>query len=526
MINIKELKINVVDNSIETLYKLLCKKLNIKKEDIKELNIIRESIDARRDVYIVYEVDLEVNNEIEIIKRNIKGVTLAPSRNYEFIPSGTNNLINRPVIVGSGPAGLFSAYSLCLQGFKPLIIERGKKIEERINDVNNFWETSRLDVNSNVCFGEGGAGTFSDGKLNTLNKDQNNRGRMVMETFIECGAPSNILYKHNPHIGTNLLREVIINLRNKIIKLGGEFRYNTCLTNLVIKDNEIKGIIVNNNEEIETNCLVLAIGHSARDTYHMLNDNKLLMESKPFAVGVRIMHNQNLIDKNQLGRTDIERSSYKLTYKSSTGRGVYSFCMCPGGYVVNASSENNMTVINGMSNYKRDSGTSNSAIIATVNNKDFGDNVFSGMEFQRKLEKNTYKVGNGNIPVQLYKDFKSNTLSTSFKSVKPIFKGNYTFANINEILPKSISDSIKEGIDYFDTKIKGFASDDTVIAAVEARTSSPIRIVRDDNFESNIKGIYPIGEGAGYAGGITSAAVDGIKTFEKIVSKFIEEEVL
>ena len=307
-------------------------------------------------------------------------------------------------------------------------------------------------------------------------------------------------------------------MRDDIINNGGVFHYNTCLTDIDIKDKSIVGIIVNDNEYIACNTLVLALGHSARDTFKMLYDKGINMESKPFAVGVRIMHNQSLIDNNQLGRTDIERSSYKLTYKSSSGRGVYSFCMCPGGYVVNASSEDSMTVINGMSNYKRDSGIANSAIIATVNNKDFGDNVFSGMEFQRKLEVITYKVGNGNIPVQLYKDFKNNKVSTSFKSVKPIFKGNYTFANINEILPKSISDSLKEGIDYFDTKIKGFASDDAVIAAVEARTSSPIRIIRDDNFESNIKGIYPIGEGAGYAGGITSAAVDGIRTFEKIVS--------
>ena len=522
MINIKELKINVVDNSIETLYKLLCKKLNIKKEDIKELNIIRESIDARRDVYIVYEVDLEVNNEIEIIKRNIKGVTLAPSRNYEFIPSGTNNLINRPVIVGSGPAGLFSAYSLCLQGFKPLIIERGKKIEERVNDVNNFWETSKLDINSNVCFGEGGAGTFSDGKLNTLNKDQNNRGRMVMETFIECGAPSNILYKHNPHIGTNLLREVIINLRNKIIKLGGEFRYNTCLTNLVIKDNEIKGIIVNNNEEIETNCLVLAIGHSARDTYHMLNNNKLLMESKPFAVGLRVQHPQELINNNQYGKYAkyLDNASYKLTYKASNNKGVYSFCMCPGGYVVNSSTEDGLLCINGMSNHERDSGIANSAIIVTVNNNDYGNNLFDGLEYQRDLERSAYKLGNGNIPIQLLGDYLENKDSIKLGSIDPRFKGNYSYANLNKLFSESINKSLHESFEYFDKKIKGFNNYDAVLAGVEARTSSAIRINRDDNFMSNIKGIYPAGEGAGYSGGITTSAIDGVKVAEAIGNYF------
>ena len=522
MINIKQLKLNVIDNNIDNLYKRIEKKLNIKKSDIKELNIIRESIDARRDVLIVYEVDIDINNEDNILKRNIKDVSLAPNRNYEFNGIGNHELINRPVIIGSGPAGLFCAYNLCLQGFKPLIIERGKKVEERIIDVNNFWNTNKLNINSNVSFGEGGAGTFSDGKLNTLVKDENNRGRMVMKTFIECGAPTDILYNHHPHIGTDLLREVIINLRNKIIILGGEFRYSTQLTNLIINDNEVCGIIVNNKEEIKTNCVVLAIGHSARDTFYMLNENKLSMESKPFAVGLRVQHPQELINNNQYGKYSkyLDNASYKLTYKASNNRGVYSFCMCPGGFVVNASSEDGMLAINGMSNYKRDSGIANSAIIVTINNNDYGNNLFSGLEYQRELEKNAYKLGNGNIPIQLLGDYLNNKESNKLGTIKPMFKGNYTFTNLNELFNESINNSLHEAFPYFDRKIKGFNNKDCILAGIESRTSSPIRIIRDDNFMSNIKGIYPCGEGAGYAGGITSASIDGIKVSEAIGNYF------
>ena len=522
MINIKQLKLNVVDNNIDNLYKLIEKKLKIKKEDIKKLNIIRESIDARKDVLIVYEVDIDVNNEELFLKRNIKDVSLAPNRNYEFKGTGEHPLINRPVIVGSGPAGLFCAYNLCLQGFKPLIIERGKKIEERIIDVNNFWETNKLNINSNVSFGEGGAGTFSDGKLNTLVKDENNRGRMVMETFIECGAPTDILYNHHPHIGTDLLRNVIINLRNKIISLGGEFRYNTCLTNLIIKDNSISGIIVNNNEEIKTNCVVLAIGHSARDTFYMLNDNKINMESKPFAIGVRIQHPQKLINDNQYGKYAkyLDNASYKLTYKASNNRGVYSFCMCPGGYVVNASTEENKLCINGMSNYNRDSGIANSAIIVTIDKNDYGDNLFSGLEYQRELEKKAYNLGSGNIPIQLLGDYLNNKDSNEIKSIKPMFKGNYQFANLNKLFSNDINKSLHEAFPHFDKKIKGFNNYDAVLSGIEARTSSPIRIIRNNDFMSNIKGIYPCGEGAGYAGGITSASIDGIKVSEAICNYY------
>jgi uncharacterized FAD-dependent dehydrogenase len=527
MINIKNIKINLLNNNYDELKNKIINRLKINKEDLLEIKIIRESIDARdkNNIMIVYEVDINVKNENIILKKKYKDVSVAPNRCYKFISTGTNELINRPIIVGSGPAGLFCAYNLVCMGYKPLIIERGKCIEERVNDVNIFFETNKLNSESNISFGEGGAGTFSDGKLNTLIKDINNRGRMVMETFIDCGAPKNILYSNHPHIGTDLLRSVIVNLRNKIISMGGEFRFNTKLTNLIIENNCLKGIVVNDNIEIDTNCLVLAIGHSARDTIYMLNDNKLDMESKPFAVGVRIQHKQKFINESQYGKYAkyLDNASYKLTYKASNNKGVYSFCMCPGGYVINASSEENHLVVNGMSNHNRDSENSNSAIIVTVNKDDYGDNLFDGIKFQKKLEKCAYSLGNGNIPIQLLGDYLNNRESNSFKSINPIFMGKYTFANLNKLFSDDINKSLHESFAYFDKKIKGFNNPDCILAGVESRTSSPIRIIRDENLESNIKGIYPCGEGCGYAGGITSAAIDGIKVSECIGAYFRKE---
>ena len=518
MIRIRQIKVGI---DTDDLREKVVKRLKVNSSDIKDIKINKRSIDARYkpDLYYIYEVDVIINNEEYILSKNRdKDIFKTPCNSYKFKVNSIDEN-KKIVVVGSGPAGLFVSYMLTLNGYKVDIIERGEKVEDRISTVNKFWGEGVLNTESNVQFGEGGAGTFSDGKLNTLVKDKYGRIKKVLEVFVKCGAPEEIMYDSKPHIGTDILVEVVKNMRELIISNGGVFHYNTCLTDIDIKDNKVIGITVNNEYYISCNTLVLALGHSARDTFKMLYNKSINMESKPFAVGIRIMHNQRMIDNAQLGRCDLGAQSYKLTYKSKSGRGVYTFCMCPGGYIVNASSEPNMTAINGMSNYKRDSGIANSAIIVTVNNKDFGYDVFSGMEFQRKLESATYKLGNGLIPIQLYKDYKNNKLSTKFKSIKPIFKGNYKFSNINEIFPSSINDAIKEGIDFFNTKIKGFNSDDVVLAAVESRTSSPIRIIRDEKFESNIKGIYPIGEGAGYAGGITSAAVDGIKTFEKIVGK-------
>ncbi len=513
MLRVSNLKVDVKSNDI--IYSLT-KKLNVKKEDIINYSIHKKSIDARGAVIFVYEIDVNLKNESKI--RFSKDIKKAKKEEYIFndFKCSKNKKI---VIVGSGPAGLFCAYELAKNGYKPIIIERGEKIEERIKSVNKFWDSGILNENSNIQFGEGGAGTFSDGKLTTGIKDKNNRINEVLDTFVMFGAPEEIKYLNLPHIGTDNLRMVIKNMREKIIELGGKFLFNTLLTNVEIDNNHIKNIIVNNNEKIECDYLVLALGHSARETFKMLYENGLNMQNKPFAVGFRVCHNQDMIDDNQYGayKEYLPHSSYKLTYNTPE-KSVYSFCMCPGGYIVNASSQKDHLVVNGMSNYDRESGTSNSAIVFTINEKDYGYNLFDGMYFQERIEKEAYNLCDGKVPIQKYIDFKNNSKTVSLGNINPNIKGEYELSNLNSLFDKKINNLIIDSMEYFSYKIRGFDGDDTVMCAVESRTSSPIRIIRDENMESNIKGIYPIGEGAGYAGGITSAAVDGIKAFEKIVS--------
>lgn len=520
MIRVRQVKVNIDNNSKENIKKCTANKLNIKIEDISNLKIIKESIDARKEVSYIYEVEIETNLEKNLLKN--KDVYVSKDETYKFEITGTKHMKERPIIVGSGPAGLFSAYLLSQNGYKPIIIERGEKVEDRVKTIENFWETGKLKKNSNVQFGEGGAGTFSDGKLNTLVKDKNYRMKKVFEIFVECGASSNILYKNKPHIGTDLLRNVIINMRNKIIDMGGTFYYNSCLTNIIIDNKKVKEIVINNKEKMKCETLILALGHSARDTFNMLYEKGINIISKPFAVGVRIEHKQDTINKSQYGKYSkyLPNADYKLTHTCADGRGVYSFCMCPGGFVVNASSEENYLVINGMSNHNRNEANANSAIVVQVSNKDFGNNIFDGMNFQKLLEEKAYNICNGSIPVQLFSDYENNIISKKFKSVKPIFKGNYKFANINDIFPEFINKDLKEAINYFNNKIDGFNNGDAIIAGVETRTSSPIRIVRDDSGMSNIYGIYPIGEGAGYSGGITTSAMDGIKVAELIAKVY------
>ena len=522
MIRLRQIKVKIdKDNLLEKC----AKKLKIDVCNIKEYKINKRSLDARKkgDLYYIYEVDILVDNENKLLKYNKdKDILKTPNEKYHIEVKGTKKLKYRPIIVGSGPSGLFCSYILATLGYKPIILERGEEVDKRIEKVNEFWNKGILDTLTNVQFGEGGAGTFSDGKLNTLTKDSSYRQKKVFEIFVECGAPKEILYVNNPNIGTDILVNVLKNMRKKIEAMGGEFRFRNLLTDIIIKDNKVYEIEINKKEILKTDILVLAIGHSARDTFKMLLDKNINIISKPFAVGVRIQHPQEMINISQYG-TDykkLDNASYKLTYKASNNRGVYTFCMCPGGYVVNSSSEEEHLVINGMSNYKRDSKNANSAVIVTVTPDDFGTNPLDGIKFQQKLELLAYKECNGKIPIQLYKDFKENKKTNKLGKVEPIFKGKYAFGNINNILPSEIIKSLIEGIDYFDTKIKGFARDDAILAGIESRTSSPIRILRDETFLCNINGIYPIGEGAGYAGGITSSATDGIKIAEQIAKVY------
>jgi hypothetical protein len=520
MIKIRQVKIPINSNNENTHINKISKLLKINPNSIKGYSIVRKSIDARdkNNILFVYEFLIKCFEEDKILKNiSSSDIFLYEEKNYEFPKQGNKKLNSRPIIIGSGPAGLFAAYLLSINGYKPIVLERGEKIEDRVKTVEEFFKTGVLNPNSNIQFGEGGAGTFSDGKLNTLTKD-NLRAKKVFEIFVENGAPEEILYDSHPHIGTDILRNVIKNIRNNIIHNGGTIKYNSLVTNILIIDDQITGVIVNETEKYFSDIVILAIGHSARDTFYMLNEKNIKMKPKNFAIGLRIEHPKEMIDKSQYKESYelLGSASYKLTYQTKKGRGVYSFCMCPGGFVVNASSEKERICCNGMSNYQRDAINSNSAIVVSVTPKDFGTNLFAGLEFQRTIESLAYKEGQGKLPVQLYEDFKLNKKSNNFGSYYPNTKGDYSFADLNKVLPKFITDSIKEAMPEFGKKIKGFDRDDAILIGVETRTSSPVIIERNEEYVSSIKGLYPCGEGAGYAGGITTAAIDGIKIAEEI----------
>ena len=513
------------------------KKLKIKQSDIKEFTVLKKSVDARKkeQIFFIYQVDFFTDNEKRVLSRYKKNdVTIKSEKkeNYtaKFEAAAEKDTSEKIVIAGFGPAGLFAAYELALSGYKPLVIERGLDVDSRKKSVEHFWKTGELDTESNVSFGEGGAGTFSDGKLNTMVKDKFGYNRRVLETFVKFGAPAEILYLQKPHIGTDKLADVVKNMRLEIERLGGEVRFGVRLDSLNIKNTgngdskKLESINVTDRflgkaEVIECDRLILAIGHSARDTFLSLNESGVMMQPKSFAIGVRVEHSQEMIGRNQYGELykALPTADYKLTHQTKDGRGVYSFCMCPGGYVVNASSEKGMLAVNGMSDYLRDGINANSAIVVTVGVEDFdGTDALAGMRFQRKWEKKAFDAAGGKIPVQLFGDFKKNVVSKEFGNVRPQTKGETAFANVREILPGEVADSIEEGITAFEKKINGYSRDDTLLLGIESRTSSPVKIVRDDTMQSNIKGLYPCGEGAGYAGGITSAAMDGIKTAIKI----------
>ncbi|MCR4830022.1 MAG: FAD-dependent oxidoreductase [Pseudobutyrivibrio sp.] len=524
MLKIDQIKLSI--SADETKIKnALAKKLNIKESVITDFSIIKKSIDARKkpDIYYVYSIVFSLPKEIEskILAKSKKDntINLYSPKVYD-LPRLTRQSAHKPIVIGAGPAGLFAAYILALNKMSPIVLERGKMVEERTSDILKFWETGVLDTSSNVQFGEGGAGTFSDGKLNTLVNDKLGRNKFVLETFVKFGAPSNILYDYKPHIGTDILKDVISNLRNEIINLGGEFHFNTQVDSFIIENNQIKGVKAK-DAEFRSDTVILAIGHSARDTFRTLYDSKVYMEAKDFAVGFRIEHPQDMISESMYSSAykNLEPATYKLATNLDNGRGVYSFCMCPGGFVVNSSSEENRLVVNGMSYSKRDSKNANSAIVVSVGEREFDkSNPLSGIEYQRSIEEAAYNMCKGHIPQQLFGDFKEKKLSKSYGGFSSEAKGICSFGMLSDIFSQDIYQSFIDGMGIFGTKIKGFNRDDAILSGVESRTSSPVRINRNELYQSNITGLYPCGEGAGYAGGITSAAMDGMKVAEAVIA--------
>lgn len=524
MIRISQLKLSIEEPK-EKLYEKAAKQLRIKRDDIETLQIVKKSLDARKkpQLFFIYTVDVKVMNEDKILSRiHDNNINKAVTTAYQFPNTMRNENMVSPVIVGMGPAGLFCGYMLAMHGYRPIILERGKQVEERTKDVEAFWEKGKLLANSNVQFGEGGAGTFSDGKLNTLVKDKFGRNRKVLEIFVENGAPEHILYESKPHIGTDILVTVVRNMREKIKEWGGQVRFESMVTDFLIENQTLRRIQINQEEWIDTSKLVLAIGHSARDTFYKLYERNIPMETKSFAVGLRVQHSQNFIDKSQYGREggkELMPAAYKLTAKTSSGRGVYSFCMCPGGYVVNASSQKNRLAINGMSYSKRDSGVANSAIIVSVTPDDYPDQTpLGGIRFQEELEEKAYRLAEGKIPVQYYCDFTGKVKGgcKNQDSFEPKLKGDYQFADLHTLMKDELNQAFIEGMEHFDKVIPGYAADHCLLAGIESRTSSPVRISRDENLESLIKGLFPCGEGAGYAGGIMSAAMDGMVVAEQL----------
>lgn len=557
MIRITQLKMNP-SRGLSDLEKKIRGMLRLNEDEPCSVEIIRQSVDARRkpDIFYVYTVNVKLKDEKterlvlkRIRNRNAEyaSETLYPPKKIAGVLSAKTlkaspDCRGQVVIVGTGPAGLFCGLLLARAGLSPVLIERGERARERTRTVHRFWEgdVSQPDPDSNVQFGEGGAGTFSDGKLNTGIKDPQGRIRYILKTFVDAGADPDIMYSYKPHIGTDVLTEVVTHITDEICELGGDVRFGTKLDRLELRPDgtwDLTLIRKDLGEAASSVChmaagrVVLATGHSARDTFCMLRESGIVMTPKAFAVGLRIQHPQELIDRAMYGENcpyEMPPSPYKLTHRLEGGRGVYSFCMCPGGYVVNASSEKGMLAVNGMSLRGRDSGIANSAIVVTVSpeeilsnmKKDPTDQVLAGIEFQRRLERAAFEAGEGCIPVQTFENFRLGVEGSIDTGFEPGIKGAYRSAELRHILPENISAGIEEGILAWDRQIRGYAGPDTILAGVESRTSSPVRLERGDNCQSvSHPGLYPCGEGAGYAGGITSAAADGLRVAEAILAE-------
>jgi uncharacterized FAD-dependent dehydrogenase len=565
MIRIEQVKMSISARP-EELPGQICHILGIRPQELQDWEILRRSLDARKkpDLWYVYTLEAKVSDEAGVLKRAQKNnrnrdrIRLSERREYRLPAPGEQGMEAPPVIVGSGPAGLFCALVLAQNGYRPVLLERGGSVEERTEAVRGFWESGRLDPECNVQFGEGGAGTFSDGKLNTLVKDPEGRARKVLEIFTRFGAEESIVYDAKPHLGTDVLTGIVRGMREEIRALGGEVLFHSRVTDLMIRDGRVQGVVLEDGSRREACAVVLACGHSARDTFRMLEGHGIAMEPKAFAVGLRCEHPQKMINISQYGRAEAGTASaaaYKLTATASGGRGVFSFCMCPGGYVVNASSEEGMLAVNGMSYSGRSGDNANAAIVVTVTPDDYpGEGPLKGVLFQQELERRAFLLGEGMIPMQRYGAFRDEVLRQAKgpeaedgsvlqqrtagavdpsgqtregaadretgREILPQHKGASVWCDITGVLPPAVNLALVEGMEQFGRKIPGFDRGDAILSAVESRTSSPVRVTRDDTLQASIPGLYPIGEGPGYAGGITSAAMDGLRAAEQLISVY------
>ncbi|WP_297835673.1 NAD(P)/FAD-dependent oxidoreductase [Pseudomonas sp.] len=527
MLRITELKLPI-DHPEEDLRPALLRRLGIDSDELLDFTLFKRSYDARKkssELCFIYTIDFTVRDEAALLRTfaDDRHLGVAPDVSYKTVGHAPAGLSERPIVVGFGPCGIFAGLLLAQMGFKPIILERGTEVRQRTKDTWGLWRKNVLNPESNVQFGEGGAGTFSDGKLYSQIKDPKFHGRKVLHEFVKAGAPEEILYVSKPHIGTFRLTGVVENMRHQIEALGGEVRFQQRVTDVLIDNGQLQGVVLDNGEQIDSRHVILALGHSARDTFRMLHGRGVYMEAKPFSVGFRIEHPQSLIDRARLGKyaghPKLGAADYKLVHHAKNGRSVYSFCMCPGGTVVAATSELHRVVTNGMSQYSRNERNANSGIVVGITPEDYPGGPLAGIELQERLESLAYVLGGSNYeaPAQLVGDFIAGKASSALGSVEPSYKPGVKLVDLADALPAYAIEAIREALPAFDKQIKGFAQHDAILTGIETRTSSPLRMTRDETLQSlNVKGLFPAGEGAGYAGGILSAGVDGIRVAEAL----------